>query len=130
MKSLEDLSIGHRIALTLIIVLIILFALALIGYLTGGWDKADAQQSDPAIYEGVPLDATLLRLDRQALEEAYHDQVKHLFTIWLKSTQAGDLQAFTNGLKIARRGYTGAAQQIAKREQQLLELDRRMQERR
>jgi len=120
---------GNRIAIIMIIVLAILFAVALYGYLTGAWDQADAQQNDPAIYEGIPVDATLLRLDRQALEEAYHDQIKHLFTIWLKSTQAGDVQAFTNGLKIARRGYTSAAQQIAKREQQLLEFDRRVQER-
>jgi len=35
---LENLSIGHRIAITMGIVLILLFALALYGFLTGAWD--------------------------------------------------------------------------------------------
>jgi hypothetical protein len=38
MRDLRELSIGHRIALTFMIVLMILFLLALIGFLTGGWE--------------------------------------------------------------------------------------------
>jgi len=35
MKMLDDLSIGQRTMLTVVIVLVILFALALFGFLTG-----------------------------------------------------------------------------------------------
>jgi hypothetical protein len=45
-KQLEDISIGHRIAITVIIVLAILFALALYGYLTGGWEATNAGNMD------------------------------------------------------------------------------------
>ena len=42
MKSLHDMSTGERIALTVVIVLVILFALAFIGWISGGWDEAPA----------------------------------------------------------------------------------------
>ena len=40
MKSLYDMSIGERIALTVVIVLVILFAFAFIGWIGGSWDEA------------------------------------------------------------------------------------------
>ena len=82
---------------------------------------------DPKLYDDTPLDATLLRIDRQALEEAYHQRIVKLFDIWLSNTQASDATAFRNGLRIARRGYNTAAQEISKREQKLLEQDRQQQ---
>ena len=39
MKLLHDMSIGERIALTVIIVLVIVFMFALAGWITGGWDQ-------------------------------------------------------------------------------------------
>jgi len=59
----------------------------------------------------------LLKLDKQALKEAYHAQLLNLWAVWLKG-QAGDPQYFSNGLKIARRAYKQASEQIAKREQE------------
>ena len=38
-KPLNELTIPQRIILTMIVVLIILFALAAFGYYTGGWDS-------------------------------------------------------------------------------------------
>lgn len=38
MRNLQDMSLGNRIALTFVIVLIILLALAFIGWSTGGWE--------------------------------------------------------------------------------------------
>ena len=35
---MENLSLGNRVAITIVIVLAVLFALALYGYLTGAWD--------------------------------------------------------------------------------------------
>jgi hypothetical protein len=70
------------------------------------------------LYAGVALDAELLELDKRALKEAYHVQLLNLWAVWLKG-QAGDPQYFANGLKIARRAYGQANEQIAKREKEL-----------
>ena len=56
--------------------------------------------------------------DKRALDEAYHAQLQNLWLVWLKG-QAGDPTYFTNGLKIARRAYGQAVEQIARREKQL-----------
>jgi hypothetical protein len=69
------------------------------------------------LYAGIPLDAHLLELDKRALAEAYHAQLLNLWAVWLKG-QAGDPQYFANGLKIARRAYKQASEQITKREQE------------
>ena len=122
MKRLEDMTLGHRIMLTVVIIVAALLVLAIIGWWIGGWDKAEAQQrpsTEPDIYAGIPLDASLLRLDKQALDDAYHDQVVKLFMIWL-SEQAGDPTRISTGLKNARRAYNLAASRIARREQELL----------
>ena len=44
MKQPGELTIGQRILLTLLIVLVIIFALAFLGWATGRWDEAPAQQ--------------------------------------------------------------------------------------
>lgn len=111
MKPLDEMSIGHRIAITMLIVLVILFALALFGYLTGRWDEAEAQ-------DDLADNATLLQLDKQALDVAYREQVQKLFGVWL-AHQAGDSSRLVNGLRIARRAYNQAATQLARREQHL-----------
>jgi len=102
-------------------------ALASTDYLING--LAGAEPGETLLYEGIPLDATLLHLDKRALEEAYHQYLLLLFSIWLKSDIAEE-QRIRNGLRKARKAYNAAAQQIAKREQELLEMDRQSQQRR
>ena len=143
MKKFEDMSVGQRFAVTMIIVLVILFALALYGFLTGGWEDqskvsrfelaseqqtalltfgqsvALAQGQPMDVYAGIPPDTKLLALDKQALEQAYTARLIRLFDVWLSSTQGQDAAAFQNGLRIARRGYTLAAQALARREQEI-----------
>jgi hypothetical protein len=46
MPRLEDISIGHRIAITTVIIVLVILLLALIGYLTGGWDVTDVTNVD------------------------------------------------------------------------------------
>jgi len=120
MRRLQDLSAGHKIALTMIIVLAILFAIALYGYLTGAWDKAIAQQREVQLYGGLPLDAVLIKLDKRALDTAYEQRVIKLWEVWLSPTTK-DMTSFTTGLKTARQRYGEAAAAIAHREQQLQE---------
>lgn len=115
MSDLERMTVGQRFLLALFIIFVIMFALAMFGYLGGRWDDAYAQRAE--LYEGIPFDAHLLALDKRALDEAYHAQLLKLFGVWL-SSQAGDTRAISNGLHIARRAYSQAAAQIAKREQE------------
>ena len=117
MKSLHDMTIGERIALTVVIVLVIIFALAFIGWVSGGWDQPAAAEHVP-LYQGIPLDAKLLPLDKRAFDEAYHNHLVLLFSVWVKD-QAGDSSRINTGLRIARRAYHEALQQIEKRERQL-----------
>jgi hypothetical protein len=118
MKPLHELTLLQRLILALGIIVFAILALILISKLTG---EADAQaQQEPDIYEGIPIDSKLLHLDKMAIDEAYDDQVRHLFRIWLAGGITGNKE-ITIGLKNARRAYNLAAGQIAKREQQSLQ---------
>ena len=84
-------------------------------------DSGAAPRQEPELYDAsIQLDPALLELDRRALNEAYHLQLVKLFQVWL-SSQAGDATYFQNGLRVARRGYSIAAQQIEKREKLIQE---------
>ena len=112
----DELSIGQRIIVTFIIVLVILFAFALMGWISGRWDEAPAAPR-LELYSGIPIDLHLLKLDRLALEDAYHAQLLKLFGVWL-AQGAGDATHFRNGLRNARRAYSEAHQEMDKREQE------------
>jgi len=138
--KLEDLSTGWRFIIVMGIALGILFAVALYGFLTGAWEDqskyslasgqeialitfgqsvALAQGQPMDVYAGIPPDTKLLALDKAALEAAYTARLIRLFDVWLSSTQGQDPTNFQNGLRIARRGYTLAAQALAKRETEI-----------
>jgi hypothetical protein len=130
-KSLDELTLPQRIVVTFVIVVIILFALAAYGYFSGSWDKADAQQSSlrPVdLYGDTPLDATLLRLDRETLREAYQAQLLKLWGVWLATGAPADATQFKNGMNNARRAYGLAAQALNKRERELLDEEQKMRE--
>jgi hypothetical protein len=118
MKPLEDMTVGHRIVLTFIVVLVILFVLAIVGFMSGRWDEAPAAPQGTDLYGDTPIDATLLKLDRRALDEAYHAQLLKLWGVWL-ADGARDPKHFKNGLGNARRAYGLALEAITKREQDL-----------
>jgi hypothetical protein len=113
---LEDLSVGYRIIITFCIVLAILFSLALIGYLTGGWDQAQGE-----IVASTKYDARMIELDKVALDSAYHQQILLLFSVWLKDGAGQDAARIRNGLQIARRAYVQAATQLEERERKVEE---------
>jgi hypothetical protein len=108
---LEDLSIRHRILLTIAIVVIILLLMAMVGFLGGRWEEAQGQEAPK--YE--PL---LVMMDKRALEAAYHDHLKLLFSVWLKDDVRAT-ERISKGLGIARRAYAAAADQIERREKAL-----------
>jgi hypothetical protein len=120
----QDMTFGQRIALTFVIVLIILFALAFAGWMTGGWDESPAASpklaSSEGLYDGISLDAELLLIDREALDQAYHNHLIKLWTVWL-TDGAKDPTHFRRGLMISRDAYKKAHEAIAKREEILKE---------
>jgi hypothetical protein len=122
MPPLDELSLVQRILLAVSIVVFALLLLMAISRMINAPAEAQTQNSAD-LYEGIPLDIRLLHLDKDALNSAYNEQIQHLFFIWLKGSAASNLE-ITNGLKNARRAYNIAAVQIAKREHELLELER------
>jgi hypothetical protein len=110
---LEDLSIAQRIILTIVIVLIVLFCVAAVGFFSGKWE-AEGQDIATTKY-----DAHLVGLDKLALDDAYHNQLLLLFSVWLKDAAGTDATRISNGLRIARRSYMQAATQIEQRERAL-----------
>jgi hypothetical protein len=115
--KLEDLSIGHRITITVIIVLAVLFALALYGYLTGGW-QAEAQTPQRFAPPISKYEERLLVLDRDAADEAYRQQIMHLFSTWMKDEREQPMRALV-GAKQARSAYERVMHAIEQRERLL-----------
>jgi hypothetical protein len=118
MKKLEDISLGNRIAITVIIVLAILFALALIGYLTGGWEAEAQTESRRLGLQPLPIskfEKRLLELDRDAADQAYREQIMHLFQTWMRDEREQPLRA-TTGARQARSAYERVINAIEERE--------------
>jgi hypothetical protein len=116
MPRLEDLSIGHRIALTFIIVLVILFALALYGYLTGGWDVEAAPTMSPVpSYKITKYEGEMLEIEHKAIDEAFHNAVVNVFGIWMKDATGQPGRALV-GVTNARNAYIAAKTRLDERE--------------
>jgi hypothetical protein len=105
------MTFAQRFLLTLIIILVILFALAAFGYFTGRWgDDAEAQTVPPSKY-----DKRIAELDREAIDEAYKEKIIALFNTWLSDPSEQPSRA-VRGAQNARRAYIGAMIEIEKRE--------------
>jgi hypothetical protein len=109
LTSLEDLSLRARILLFVIIVFIVTLLLMFV-----------PTEGEPAeqLYQGVPLNAHLLQVDKDALDQAYKEQLKLLFSVWLKD-DVSVVHRINTGLQRARQAYAHAAEQIEKRERAL-----------
>jgi hypothetical protein len=126
MNHNDRIPVWAKILIALIIVALVMVLYALLlwreepqtGYLS---EPAEAQ-AQVNLYDGIAFDATLLRLDRRALDEAYHAQLLKLWGVWL-ADGARHQDNFKNGLANARRAYGLALDAITKREQQLQQRD-------
>jgi len=110
----RNLSVGHRIAITVIIVLVILFALALIGYLSGRWE-AEAQGAPVA---SSKWDDQIDELERQAIGEAFKKHIAQLYSVWVTDNYQPKIppKALV-GARNARDAYIRSMEAIEKREQ-------------
>jgi hypothetical protein len=113
LPPLQELSLWQRIALAVACVVIALLALLLISWLA----NAQPMPRDEPLYKDIAPNPSLLLLDKRALSEAYEEQIRHLFAIWVKG-QARSTKEITSGIRIARDAYNTANAQIVKREQE------------
>jgi hypothetical protein len=123
MPPLHELSLWQRIAIAIAAVLFAVLMLVLVSWLEAKPADAQAKQDDD-LYGDLPIFPSLLNFDKRALDDAYEDQIKHLFSVWVKG-QATSNKEITNGLTVARRAYTVAAEQIAKRQARIMEAGER-----
>ena len=120
MKPLEDYSLGERIIATAIICIIILLILAFIGWISGGWE-AQGQYRIQSAMPGLPTskwDSRMFALDRDAADEAYKDQMKHLFGVALKGSDPQSFDRAIVGARNTRKAYLMVMEAIDKRERE------------
>jgi len=127
MKLLKEMTIPQRIALTFALVLVILFALAFIGWISGGFDVGMEEGYRVASADdGVQIskyDELIFKLDREAAGNAYREQIEHLFQTWMKAP--GDMQAPARagvGANNARKAFIAVMEAIERREKELQHL--------
>ena len=125
MKPLEEMNLSQRILLTIIIVIIVLAVLSLIGWTVDGWDESPAQPSLVLILPPSKWDGTIIELDKQALDEAYIQKIKHLFDVWVRDYESAHPERAMKGAAQARRAYVQIREAIEIREQQLQERERK-----
>jgi hypothetical protein len=112
MRPLEDMHVGHRIALAVIIVLVIMFILAMIGYFSGRWEaEAQAVTVAPSKY-----DDHIDELERQAIDEAFKKHLIQLYSVWVTDNyQPRFPPKAVVGMRNNRDAYIRAMDAIEKR---------------
>ena len=113
--SLESLSLLKRVILFVVIIVIVLIGMLL---LTA---REDVQgQSLVLMLPPSKWDAQILELDKKALDEAYIEKLKALFSVWVREGLENPERPM-KGATQARRAYQEAMRNIEFREQKLNE---------
>lgn len=118
MYGYSNMSLGHRTMVTVVIVVVILLILAFVGYISGRWEEAQAQQlpMEPVVLS--KYEKHFIDLDRVAIADAYKEQIHHLFLTWAKDDSQQPKRAVV-GAKQARSMYERSMAAIDEREQRL-----------
>jgi hypothetical protein len=110
------MNIGQRFLLTFFIVLVILLALALLGYFTGNWEQDDAArpgyglasaETRPELCMDADTRERVRKLMIEALDNSLRTKVEDLFAVWLRDSTDQPRRAQT-GMNSALRAYVGA----------------------
>ena len=110
----EEITFGQRILLTIVIVLVILFALALMGWISGGWDEAPAAPATPVpmCSDEPGINDKLNEIAFEALESAYRGHIQNLFMVWMKDPNAAAGHRAGQGVKNGAVAYLHARKGI------------------
>jgi len=107
---------AQRFLLTIIIVIVILFALAAIGYFTGNWDEDEtarpgyglaSAETRPELCMDADTRERVRRLMFEALDNSLREKIESLFAVWLRDATDQPRRAQT-GMNSALRAYVGA----------------------
>jgi hypothetical protein len=88
---------------------------------SGGFKMA-AEESRPYVFAQAPTeptkyDAQILVLEREAIDEAYREQMRHLFIVWMRDESRQPERALT-GARQARSAYVRIMQAFERRQEQ------------
>jgi hypothetical protein len=91
---------------------------------SGGFKMA-AEESRPYVFAQAPTeppstkyDAQILVLEREAIDEAFREQLKHLYLVWMRDESRQPERALT-GTRQARSAYVRIMQAFERRQEQL-----------
>jgi len=101
---LEDMSFGTRFVLTIVIVIIVLLALSIVGFLTGGWE-AESEPRQGCVDERTRDEIRELTLS--AIDNAFQNHIALLFDVWVKDPIEQPKRA-TNGMQANISAYLRA----------------------
>jgi hypothetical protein len=110
------MTFGQRFFLTLIIVIVLLFALAAIGYFTGNWNEDESArpgyglasaETRPELCMDSDTRERVRRLMFEALDNSLREKIESLFAVWLRDATDQPRRAQT-GMNSALRAYVGA----------------------
>ena len=116
------MTFAQRFLLTIIIVIVILFALAAIGYFTGNWDEDEtarpgyglaSAETRPELCMDADTRERVRRLMFEALDNSLREKIESLFAVWLRDATEQPRRAQT-GMNSALRAYIGARDAAAK----------------
>ena len=110
--------IGHRVMLTVAIIVIVLILLACVGYFSGNWNEDETARpgygfvmaSAESVSEICMDEATRERVREIILEgvdESLKEHTKHIFSIWLKDSTDQPRRAIS-GMQTGIRAYLGS----------------------
>ena len=117
MRDLHEMSIGQRVMVTVIIVVVVTILLAVIGYLSGRWeDTAQGKTEVPPV--SSKWDDQLDELERQALGQAFQKHIAQLYNIWVTDNYQPKIPPRAlNGARNARDAYIRSMEAIENRAQ-------------
>ena len=117
--NLEELSLGQRVVLTAVIVIVILLAMAFIGFSTGRWEAgAEGRIREPraiSIY-----DREMVLMEREAAQEAYKAHVQLLFKNWMADDKDQPERAIV-GVRRAQRAYIAILTDLNRQEYEMIQ---------
>src|SRR5262245_43463433 len=119
MNSLDRLSIGKHIFLAIAVIIAVILALLILSQIFGEVEAQPTFKPLPPkgtfVGKASPWDARMIELDKKALDDAYQDQIHHLFSVWMKDETGQPDRAVTGALQ-ARRAYILVRSAIEERE--------------
>jgi hypothetical protein len=110
------MTFGQRFLLTLILVIVLLFALAAIGYFTGNWNEDESArpgyglasaETRPELCMDNDTRERVRKLMIEALDNSLREKIESLFAVWLRDATDQPRRAQT-GMNSALRAYVGA----------------------